>query len=483
MRLEQRMKLAPRMIQAMEILQLPLLGLQERIETELASNPVLEVREPAVAEPASPAEDPGEVQAEQDLVVKDDASQAEDFQRLDSYQSEYEPDVWAGDDRPRARASGDGRDPKLDAMANTPAPAQSLYEYLLGQWAFVEADQATYAAGGLIIERLDEDGYLREPLADLPEETNSAVDVETLGAALKLVQGLDPTGVGARDLRECLLLQLAAKQATGEDVALECELVRSFLRDIETNRLPLIARKTGQTVERIKQVVEQLSRLNPRPGRLIGERSVPVIHPDIMVELDESGQVVVTMTDGHLPSLYISRAYRRMVRGGQLDRKAKEFLQKNIYSAQWLIGAIQQRRHTVRRVAEEVFAVQKGFFEGGEAALKPLPMANVAEKVGVHVATVSRAVAGKYVQTPRGVFRLRMFFSGGTRTAQGDDMAWDAVKAKLREIIDAEDKTNPLKDDELVVKLAEAGIKIARRTVAKYRKLMAIPPRQQRKQF
>ncbi len=479
------MKLAPRMIQAMEILQLPLLGLQERIETELASNPVLEVREPAVDE-ADPSVEAQATEAppEQDLVVKDDASQAEDFQRLDSYQNEYEPDVWSGDDRPRRpRAAADGRDPKMDAMANAPAPAQSLYEYLVDQWAFVETDPATRSAGGLIIQRLDGDGYLRESLEDLPGKTNDPVSLATLAEALALVQGLDPTGVGARDLKECLLLQLAAKQAAGEDVALECELVRSFLRDIEMNRLPLIARKMGQTVGCIKQAVERLSRLNPRPGRLIGEQSVPVIRPDIMVELDENEQVVISMTDGQLPALYISRAYRRMVRDGRLDRTAKDFVQKNIHSAQWLIGAIQQRRRTVHRVAEEVFAVQKGFFEGGEAALKPLPMADIAGKVGVHVATVSRAVAGKYVQTPRGIFPLRMFFSGGTTTAGGDNLAWDAVKAKLRDIIDAEDKASPLKDDELVMKLAEAGINIARRTVAKYRKLMGIPPRQQRKQF
>ena len=216
---------------------------------------------------------------------------------------------------------------------------------------------------------------------------------------------------------------------------------------------------------------------------VIGDDNVPLITPDIIVEIDEDGQTVVHMTDARGQALRINKMYSRMSRDRGMDRSAKEFLQKNIRSAHWLIGAIQQRRQTVYRVAVEVFKVQKAFFEHGPAALKPLPMATVAEKVGVHVATVSRAVAGKYAQTPRGVFPLRMFFTGGTTTEDGADMAWDAVKAKLKEIVDAEDKDAPLNDDELVAKLVDVGITIARRTVAKYRSLMNIPPARRRREY
>ncbi len=483
LRLDQRMKLAPRMIQAMEILQLPLMALQERIESELVSNPVLEVQEGGDETPEPSEETAPEARGDRDLVVKDNNDQAEDFQRLDAYQKEYEPDVWSGDNYRPARATAGERDPKLDAMANAPAHGQSLYEYLLDQWAFVETDEATHRAGGLIIQHLDEDGRLGDPLAEMATNSDGSVTLADLQAALPLVQQLDPIGVAARDLRECLLLQLASRAAAGEAVELESELVRSFLRDIEMNRLPQVARKTGQSVERIKQAITSLSRLNLFPGRLIGERVAPPIQPDIVVEIDDDGELTITMTDGRLPPLNISRAYRRMARGGRLDRNAKDFLQKNIRSAHWLIGAIRQRRQTVHRVAEEVFKVQRDFFEHGRSALKPLPMADIAEKVGVHIATISRAVAGKYVQTPRGIFPLRMFFSGGTQTDGGKGMAWDAVRAKLQEIIDAEDKAKPLNDDELVAKLQDTGIKIARRTVAKYRKLMSIPPARQRRQF
>jgi len=482
LRLEQKLKLSPRMIQAMEILQLPMIALQERIDTEMASNPVLELRDGG-DEAAASVEAPADRADERALVVRDNNDQAEDFQRLDRFQNEFEPDVWSGDTMRRSRAATGERDAKLDAMANTPAPDQSLYEHLMAQWAFVEADEKTLRAGEILIEQLDDDGYLREELADVAARAGDELTRADFQAALPLVQKLDPIGVAARDLNECLLLQLDIAAAAGHDVALARELVRSFSRDIALNRLPTIARKTGHTVEQVKAAIEQLSRLNPRPGGMIGERATPVIVPDLVVELDDDGKPVVRMIRDGVPSLRISRMYRRMARRRGLDKGAKEFLKNNIRSAQWLMGAIEQRHHTVQRVAEEVFGVQHDFFERGEAGLKPLPMATVADEVGVHVATVSRAVAGKYVQTPRGIFPLRMFFSGGTTTSGGTDLAWDAIKAKLRDLVDAEDKSAPLNDDQLVDQLTGVGIKIARRTVAKYRKLMNIPPARQRRQY
>jgi RNA polymerase sigma-54 factor len=208
-----------------------------------------------------------------------------------------------------------------------------------------------------------------------------------------------------------------------------------------------------------------------------------VITPDAIVDVDEDGELVVSMSDGNSPRLRISGSYRRLAKSRKTARDAKQFIQKNIRSAQWLISAIQQRRNTVQRVVAEVFAVQRAFLDEGHEALKPLPMVDVANKVGVHVATVSRAVAGKYVQTPRGIFPLRMFFSGGTTTADGQDVSWDAVKAKLREVIDNEDKSKPLNDDKLAAELRKHGIEIARRTVAKYRNLLDIPPARKRREY
>ncbi len=485
LRVEQQMKLAPRIIQAMEILQLPMLALQERIDAELESNPVLELKDPEVDEEAPMAdEEYADDRGEHPLVVDDSNGNEEDFHRLAEFEDEFGPEFVQADApyRPPRAAAGEP-DPKMEAMANAPAPSESLNEHLLHQWSFVDAPENVQAAGRLIINFIDDDGYLRTPLEELPERTNETITGEDLQAALAKVQQLDPVGVGARDLTECLLLQLNVEADAGHDVTLERQIVSRFLRDVEMNRLPQIARKTGRSVEEIKDAIENISHLNPFPGHLVGERSVPVITPDAVVTLDEDGRVVVTMSDGNSPSLHISGSYRRLAKNRKTAREAKKFLQKNIRSAQWLISAIEQRRDTVRRVVEEVFDVQHDFLERGREALKPLPMADVAQKVDVHVATVSRAVAGKYVQTPRGIFPLRMFFSGGTTTAEGKDLSWDAVKAKLKEVVDAEDKSDPLNDDQLAAELSKHGIDIARRTVAKYRKLLDIPSARKRRQF
>jgi len=478
------MKLAPRIIQAMEILQLHVMALQERIQAEMESNPVLELRDLPADEQQLPMErEPEEHRGDRDLVVKQDNSNSEDFERLADYEDEFGQGQLR-ESAPRASSYEGERDRKLDAMANTPAHEQSLTEYLLGQWAFMETDEAVLLAGRVLITFIEDDGYLKTPLEDLLNgKINPPVRLDQLRQALKLVQTLEPTGVGARDLRECLLIQLAVESLVGTDVSLESELVRNFLREIEMNHLPQIAKRTGKSLAQIKKAIENISRLNPRPGLLIGSRPAPVVLPDVCVYLDDQGHVVVEMPYDNSPHLLISGTYRRLVKDPKAPREARLFIQRNIRSAQWLIGAIEQRRQTVRRVVEEVFTVQRDFLEDGKDVLKPLPMADVARKVGVHVATVSRAVAGKYVQTPRGIFPLRMFFSGGTTTADGQDVAWDAVKAKLKEIIEAEDKTNPLSDDELANQLKIQGLDIARRTIAKYRNLMGIPPARKRKAY
>lgn len=481
--MQQEMRLSPRMIQAMEILQLPIMALQERIEAELESNPVLEMHDEGVDDEAPPAKEEEDAQrGEQDMVVKDDDKHSDDFQRLAEFVDEYGPEMDASGPPPSSPSSLE-RDRKLDAMANTPAHSESLNVHLLGQWAFVEVPPDVRAAGELIIENVGEDGYLRTALQEIAPQAEPPISVERLLAALPLIQMLEPVGVAARDLRECLLLQLAAQAQTGQDVMLEMDLVRNYLRDIESNRLPLIAKRTGKSLEQINRAIEQIGRLNPRPGLLVGEHSAPLITPDVIITLDDKDEIVISMPEANTPALYISRMYRKMVRDRSVDKNSRQFIQKNIRSAQWLIGAILQRQHTVRRVVEEVFKVQREFLDVGKEALKPLPMADVADKVGVHVATVSRAVAGKYVQTPRGIYPLRMFFSGGTTTAEGQDVAWDAVRLKLKELIDAEDKANPFNDDQIVEALTKAGITIARRTVAKYRDILGIAPARKRRQF
>ena len=480
MGLEQQMKLSPRIIQAMEILQLPLMALLERIESEMISNPVLEVRDPGVDEEAPAQVEEADTSPEAPMVVREGGDQKEDFKRLAEYEDEHQPWEHVAEAGPRYDPSE--RDRKLDAMANAPAHGETLEEYLTKQWAFIEAPEDVKAAGLRIIDRIDEDGYLRATLEELAAAL-PPVPLATLHEALLLVQTLDPVGVGSRDLRDCLLLQLAVEEAAGRDMSLERLLVERYLRDVEMNRLPAIAKRTHTTVEQVKAALLNLSHLNPRPGRLVGQRAAPVISPDVIVDLNDDGEIVVWLPSDGSPSLHISRSYQKLAKDRKTAVDARQFLQRNIRSAQWLIGAIEQRRQTVRRVAEEVFKVQKDFIFHGPEALKPLPMQDIATKVGVHVATVSRAVAGKYVQTPWGILPLRDFFSGGTTTAAGDDVSWDAVKLKLKELVEAEDKKNPLDDDALSAEMQKHGIKLARRTVAKYRDLLSIAPARKRKEY
>jgi len=499
MRLSQQMKLAPRMIQSMEILQLPLLALQERIEQELESNITLELVEPAreASERDGPPDDDGQT-TDREL----DAGQGEhDFERLDSYEASYaeasENEFSASgmhlfDDasgRAATRRFEGERDSKMDAMANTAARGASLNEQLARQWGLVETDERTSELGDLIISFLDADGYLRVDMAEVADRAPQSlrpVAIEELDETLSALQrALDPPGVAARTLRECLLLQLdALEREDGAERSLQRLLISEHLDDILQNRLPRVAEKTGMEMERITESIATMRRLDPAPGRMLVDEAPPAVVADAIIEHDEDeDRYIAYLNDRVLPNLRINKEYARMVRDRDVDKATRDFIRTNIGNAEWLLDAVEQRKRTLVRVLNVVAEAQRDFFDQGPQALRPLPMTQVADQLGVHVATVSRAVSGKYVQTPRGVFPLRRFFSGGTQTEGGEDVSWDAVKAALQEVVDGEDKSNPLSDEALAEALKEKGIEIARRTVAKYRSQLGIPAARMRKKY
>jgi RNA polymerase sigma-54 factor len=294
--------------------------------------------------------------------------------------------------------------------------------------------------------------------------------------------------VGARDLQECWLLQLDAierdgEMARGHDFDLERTLIREHLKDLSMNRYPQISKRLGKPIDEIQAAVKRIGHLHPYPGKQIGGEDAPPITPDAVIYYDEdTDKYEIEMTNDPAPNLYISGMWRKYIKQKQGDKSTREFLM-NIRNARWLIESIQQRKSTIMRVIRAVVDAQRDFFDKGPEHLKPLPMISVADQLGIHVATVSRAVSEKWIQTPRGVFPLRRFFSGGTTSAEGEEMSWDAVKEKLKAIIDNEDKKNPLNDDEIVIKLKDQGIELARRTVAKYRKILDIPTARQRREF
>jgi len=492
MRAEQQMKLAPRMIQSMEILQLPLLALQERIEQELNSNPVLEMEEPSNPEDAGAVDQQSQDDiGEKDLVVDPDNNKVQDFERLDSLDDDYSDYMGRGEVF-RRRTSPDEHDRKLEAINNTAAPPQSLHEHLAGQWQMVEAEDGVKKAGSAIIDYIDERGYLTVRLEQLYSKDRADFTLDDLKQALQLVQKLEPPGVGARDLRECLLIQLVRRSESedgmaqsGEDMSFEQRLVSEHMDELLENRLPCIARKMNCSVEDINRAIERMSKLDTSPGLQIGiDRNNPITADVIVQSADDSDDYSVRLADSDLPTLRVNSYYAKMAKDAKVNEKTKQFLQNNIRSAQWVIDAIEQRKNTLLKVARSIVKYQRDFFDKGQLYLKPLPMSKIADEVGVHLATVSRAVAGKYVQCSWGILPLRKFFSGGTEDTQGQEHSWEAIRAQLQQIIDAEDKCKPLSDDQIRNKLAEAGINnLARRTIAKYRKLLNIPTARFRKKY
>jgi len=556
MKLGQSMKLAPRMIQSMEVLQMSLTELEERIEQELENNATLERVE-------------GDAQAGimdgNDAVHADEprGSEAEDFERLDDF-SDANPDAaanefegnqeheapaassdswernsWEPELGPRQRNDGE-RDAKMDAMAAAPARSASLIDQLQGQWGLADVKLEFRADGELLISFLDDDGYLRTPLEtiiDRAPNDRARPTVEHLERALQAVQlFLEPAGTAARNARECLLLQISAlednldelsasardharegtrdardrdvathskentaqervanERAEHDQVSLDKEreilprvrtLIESHLDDLMQNRLPKVAEKTGFTLEEIKAALLRMRTLSLAPARRLVNDVPNAITPDAIIEYDaDADRYIAYLNDRRLPLLRVNQEYALMAKDRAVPKPDREFLKTNIGNAQWLIDAVQQRQNTLLRVIKVVVAAQREYFDFGPQALKPLPMTQVAEQLGIHVATVSRAVAEKYVQTPRGVVPLRKFFSGGTQTDTGEDVSWDAIKAALRDVIEAEDKAKPLSDEALVEELKARGIEIARRTVAKYRDQLGIPSARLRKAF
>ena len=481
MRMEQRMKLAPHMIQSMEILQLPILALQERIEQELNSNPVLELDDSTAPETTeAPEETPPEDIAEKALVV-DAENRAEDFERLESIGDEFKEFLDQSGPYYGRRDDGE-KDLKLEAIKNAAAPPQSLHDYLTEQWRLVDADEPIKKAGSRIIDYIDERGYLSVPLEQLHNKDETGFTPEHLKEALRLVQELDPPGVGAQDLRECLLIQLAQ---SAEDKSFEYRLVADHMDALLENRLPEIARKMDCPLERLNQAIARLSKLDISPGLQVGRNDSIPITPDVIVESpDGSEDFSVRLADDSLPSLRLNPYYTRMAQDGRVNDSTRKFLVGNIRSAHWIIEAIEQRKNTLLRVAQAIVRHQRDFFEQGPLHLRPLPMSKVADEVGVHLATVSRAVSGKYLQCTWGILPLRKFFSGGMEDTEGQAHSWEAIRVQLQQIIDEEDKSRPLNDDQIKQKLAEAGIPhLARRTVAKYRKLLNIPTARFRKRY
>ena len=483
---KQIQKLAPRMIQSMEILQLPVLELQERIDQEMTENPVLEEieveqEELEGAEALQAAEQSAESEGESELVVDEDSNNAEDFERLDDLDQEI-PDYF--DEQPRLSVNRvqEFSDRYHDTMANISQRGITLYDHLLLQLRELDLPVELLTMAERIASSLDAEGggYLKLPLESLIRNDLDEHQLAIAQQALDVVQQLDPPGVAARNLEECLLLQLSVEDPFYRELHL---LITNHLEDLEHNRLPLIQKQTGMSIEDIQLIWEELRQLNPKPAASFVEKPVMSVVPDLFVHRDDDGRYVVTVEERDIPQLCISNYYRRRLKAADANKEEKDFLRRKLNGAQWLIEAIQQRQATLLKVSQAIVDHQYRVIDDGLEAIVPLKMQQIADTVSVHVTTVSRAVDDKWIQTPRGIFPLRGFFVGGTTGEDGEDVAWDNIRTKLQEIIDQEDKAKPHSDDELVRRLKAAGLSVARRTVTKYRKKMGIPSSRQRKDW
>jgi RNA polymerase sigma-54 factor len=505
-RMSMEMRLAPRMIQSMEILQMPIMDLQERIQQELEDNPVLELREPSADDPDFEAPEPIDDRDPGDKELVSDQNNELDFDRLDALSRDWE-DTFNEEHRASRSGMDEEIDRKHDAMQNMASRPQSLQDYLNDQLGFLDIPSGQQRLIRHVIAHIDDNGFLSVPDETDPEYRKMLIDPqfkpdrpirrrvptmaeiaasfdepatpEQVEDALYVVQKLEPPGVGARDLKECLLLQVNADTPHKDLVR---RMILEHLEDIPHNRLPAIERNTGADLATIKEAIEVIKHLNPKPGAGFTAENIPYVVPDIAVERNEEGGYDIKLLDDWLPNVYISKKMIELYKDKGSDPKMREYLKRKIQSAQWLQESIEQRRNTLQKVTRAIIEHQKAFLEKGPEHIHPLKMQQIADQVGVHVTTVSRAVDDKWVQTPRGIFSLKRFFGGG-KTVNGEEIAWEVMKQKLLEIIDQEDKTNPLSDEELVERMNGAGYPVKRRTITKYRQLAGIASSRERKDW
>ncbi|WP_372797496.1 RNA polymerase factor sigma-54 [Pontiella sp.] len=453
--------LAPHLFQSLEILQMPLLDLQQMIKQELSENPTLE----ATAEQAD-----AQIEIEQGTKDVDNEQFDNEFEKLAALGEEFD------NYQDRGPVSGGAEaEEKYQYMMDSLSESSSLHDKLLEQLSLSSLNEYERKIAEIVIGNIDDDGYLQLDVEDLLALPN--FPEETLTKILETIYDFDPAGVGARDLRECLLLQLKRQ---GRENTQEYQMIDKHLDLVGRHKYEDIARAMGLTVDRVKELAKMIGKLDPKPGRNFSEERIEYVTPEIIVE-KKDGEYVITQNKKPYPNLFISQKYLSMLKDPNTSKEVKSYIREKIAKSKQFIQSIDQRMDTIYRIAVEIVRIQRDYFDHGVSRLKPLNMKTVAELLEVHETTISRATAGKYMQTPRGLLSMKYFFKPGVMTASGEAISNESVKAALADIVAAEDKKKPYSDAKLVKLLEEQGIKIARRTVAKYRDQLRILPSHLRK--
>lgn len=485
--LRQELKVNPRLYQAMDLLYMPLLDLQQHLKQELLTNPFLELVEPE--------------EEDDDASENDDTTEAQDLTEPEAA-AEQEPEKTGDDDVDWEAVLLDGfetggqreESEQREYYEPVTVDTRDLSDHLTEQLSLLELSPREVFLAEEFVGNINDDGYLACPVEEIQRGVNEllvreaeAREIDTdvpafshddMLGMLKIIQDLDPPGVGARDLRECLLLQL---RAAGQRESLAWRLVDETFEELIAHRWSELAKRFGISAHDVQTAADEIAKLDPKPGLRFSAGSDNYIIPDLVVEKID-GHYHIFLNDGNLPRLKLSRTYQEIARDKKrYDTESKDFIASKLNSANWMIQAIEQRRQTMLKVMHYIVDRQRDFFERGVQGLRPLTLREVAEAVGMHESTVSRVTNEKFVQTPRGVLPLKFFFSSGLSTSDGDDVSARGIKDQIEKLVAGEDTKNPLTDQAIVEILQQTGVQIARRTVAKYRDQLGVLPARMRK--
>jgi RNA polymerase sigma-54 factor len=462
LQLRLKQTLAPQLIQSLKMLQMPLLKLEQTLRHELAINPLLEEVEEL------------EVDTEQEDQDFDLTKEAEPEPEKAS-EIDWDDYFFDEDEGYRVR---DAREDREEQFESTVAShSENLYDHLLEQLSFVKITEEEQLIGEYVIGNIGPDGYLAISVPEMAAELG--IEPTKIDKVLDIIQRFDPVGVGSRDLRESLMIQLREK---GQEHSLAFRIVSDHIKDLERKSILQISKMMGVPFEKAQRALEMIRSLNPTPTHGRFDTAAIAVVPDLIVER-QGDEFLVFHNDRNVPRLRINSGYRSLIkRGNAASKDTKDYVRQKLDQARWLLNSINQRRTTMIRVMEAIVEEQREFFEKGVEFLKPMIMEDIAQKVDMNVATISRVSNGKYVQTPLGVYEIKYFFNSGiARDDGGEDMSKRRVKQRIEEIITAEDPEKPLSDQEIFRRLNDEGIKLARRTVTKYREELRIKPARFRK--
>lgn len=474
LKLSQTLRMTPQLQQAIKLLQLSRMELENEIRKELVENPVLEEASESMEtqEKSSSDENPKELTA--------DSAVSEPIENMDqdpTKQDEFDWDNYMESQYKSAPNMSGGGNEEIINYENIISAKQSLRDHLRWQMGLSGFNDEETMLGHIIIDYIEDDGYLKTTLEEIAE--SEEVALEDLEDVLGFVQEFDPPGVGARNLQECLLIQAKFLEEDTNDLV---HIIKNHIKDLEKKNYKGIAKSMEIEIDDVIEICKIIYSMEPKPGTAFVTQETNYISPDVYV-YKVGDEYMVSLNEDGLPKLRISNLYKNMIQKGKKNDEAQEYIQDKLKSALWLIKSIQQRQKTIYKVTESIVKHQTDFFDKGPAFIKPMILRDIANDIGMHESTVSRVTTNKYVNTPQGIFELKYFFNSGIGMTDGDSLASESVKLKIKQLISDEDPKKPLSDQKIVDLLKKDGIKIARRTVAKYRDILKILPSSRRKKL